>query len=65
MADTNDLNTLTQMLNLGGCYINCQSSPEDQPNVKTMEGVLHTLSNLIPVEINESPEQPFMEQEGY
>ncbi len=51
--DTEDLDLLAQMIQLGADYIEEQDEPDDQKNVPVMEGVLAILATLVTVEAAE------------
>jgi HK97 family phage prohead protease len=58
-ADTSDIACLSQMLNLGACYLSEQDETDDSTDIKAMTGVLHTLTSLIDGEIDETePDEP-------
>jgi len=52
-VDTEDLDTLAQMIQLGVCYIGEQDDPGDEKNIPVMEGVLETLVSLANYEATE------------
>lgn len=51
--DTEDLDCLAQMIQLGADYIAEQDEPDDQPNIPKMEAILASLTELVPVEVAE------------
>lgn len=58
-ADSSDISCLSQMLNLGACYLSDQDEADDAADIKAMTGVLHTLTSLIDGEIDETePDEP-------
>jgi hypothetical protein len=57
--DSEDLDTLGQMLSLGAQYIDDQDEPDEQPNIAKMEAVLATLGELVAFETAETePVEP-------
>lgn len=58
-ADTEDLDTLAQMVCLASAYIEEQDEPGDEANIPRMEAVLATLVELQNYEVGEDePEEP-------
>ena len=52
-ADTEDLSTLAQMIQLASCYIDEQDEPGDEQNIPVMQNVLKQLTGLMPYELQE------------
>jgi len=61
--DNEDLSTLAQMIELGTVYIDEQDDPGDEVNVPVMQGVVKTLTSLLPYEVSED-EAPEDEDES-
>jgi hypothetical protein len=53
-VDTEDLNTIAQMIELGTEYIAEQDESDDQANVPAMQEALKILTDLVPVEVAEN-----------
>lgn len=59
MADTQDINLLTRMIETGGCYLDCQQQQGDKESTSKMEGILSSLNEMVAEEIKEpSPTPP-------
>jgi HK97 family phage prohead protease len=52
-VDTQDISTLSQMLQLGDWYIIEQDEPDDQANIPKMKAIQALIGELIVVEVNE------------
>jgi hypothetical protein len=57
--DTEDLNTLAAMIQLGTDYISEQDETDDAANIPKMQSALEILTGLVPVEVAETePAEP-------
>ncbi len=52
--DSEDLNTLAQMIQLGTEYICEQDEPGEQANIPKMEAIIQSVAELVPFELQES-----------
>lgn len=58
-VDTEDIDTLAQMLSLATEYIDEQDEADEQPNIDTMKSVLVTLTGLLSGEaVEDEPDEP-------
>ena len=51
--DSEDLNTIAEMIQLGTDYISEQDESDDAANIPRMQAIVRDLSTLIPVEVSE------------